>query len=347
MKPMKFDELIGFESDDLVMAWDVFKHSAYHIKNQKQNLRSACPVPKPFKDLCERATEVRTPKTQSEALDLWMRFFQPYQSIQQQAGKTAFLTAYFEPILKGSLKQTPEFSEPVLALTEAGAIDTKDPSNYPERAKIDAGALANQTKALVWLKDAIEVFMVQVQGSARIELSDGSRKRLIYAGRNGHPYTSIGKLLIDRGEISSSEISPQTIKQWVRKNGQGLHEAGRKLLHENKSYVFFDCVDDLLDDNGPIGGQGLSLTPLRSIAIDRHLWFYGLPIWIDAQLPWRGEQNDPFTRLMIAQDTGSAIIGDGRIDIFFGSGEQAGYRAGTIRHKANLVYLLPQMEWPQ
>ena len=168
---------------------------------------------------------------------------------------------------------------------------------------------------------------------------------MIYAGRNGHPYTSIGKILIERGEIAASDMSPEAIKHWVRQNGQGSNDAGRKLLHENKSYVFFDFAQDLAQDKGPIGGQGVSLTPMRSIAIDRHLWFYGLPIWVEAQLPWRTAKAEHFARLMIAQDTGSAIIGPSRIDLFFGSGEEAGERAGHIKHAAHLIYLQPKKDW--
>lgn len=343
MKPIEFKELVGFESDDLEQAWDVFKKSAHHIKNQSKNLRQARLTPKPFLDLCLNVSEIKSPKSRGEACDLWMRYFQPYQSSDRTIREAAFVTAYFEPILKGSLQKTREYSEPILGLPDQTARTSGAKHILPERAMIDAGCLGDQAKPLVWLQDAIEVFMVQVQGSARVELTDGTQKRLIYAGRNNHPYTSIGKLLIDREEIPLSAISPETIREWVRKQGQGPEGPGRKLLHENKSYVFFDLVEDFGHESGPIGGQGISLTPLRSIAIDRHLWFYGLPIWIEAQLPWDREEKDHFARLMIAQDTGSAIIGGGRIDIFFGSGEQAGVRAGQIRHQANLVYLLPKM----
>jgi membrane-bound lytic murein transglycosylase A len=344
LRPLQFKEIIGFESDNLVLAWDVFRKSAFHINNQDQNLRQDSGASDLFKHICARAIEIKSPQTSSEACDLWMRFFQPYQSLDPDPSPRGFVTAYYEPILKGSLFQTADYSEPVLAFADPTCAHKANSSLWPDRAHIDAGVLADQTKVLVWLKDAVEVFIVQVQGSARIELSDGSQRRLIYAGRNGHLYSSIGKILIERGEIAASDMSSEAIKHWVRQNGQGPQDAGRKLLHENKSYVFFDFAQDLAQDEGPIGGQGISLTPLRSIAIDRHHWFYGLPIWVEAHLPLRTAQEEHFARLMIAQDTGSAIIGEERIDLFFGSGVAAGERAGEIKHPAHLIYLLPKME---
>jgi len=183
-----------------------------------------------------------------------------------------------------------------------------------------------------------------VQGSARVRLADGSLLRLAYAGRNGHPYTSIGRILIDTGEIAEADMSLATLKQWIRAHGQNPGDAGALLMHRNKSYVFFSLHEECEPARGPIGGQGISLTALRSIAVDRAIWTYGLPFWIAADLPWRGSSPSPFRRLMIAQDTGSAITGPARADIFFGSGDDAGARAGDIRHAGDVVVFLPAAE---
>ena len=172
-----------------------------------------------------------------------------------------------------------------------------------------------------------------MQGSARLRLADGRKARLVYDGRNGQPYTSIGRLLIEAGEIPEREMSLARLKAWLRANGLKPGDKGRAIMQRNASYVFFRLVEDVDPALGPIGGAGIALTPLRSIAVDRALWSYGLPFWIDAALPWESDELSPFRRLMVAHDTGSAIVGPARADIFFGAGEAAGARAGAIRHR--------------
>jgi membrane-bound lytic murein transglycosylase A len=228
---------------------------------------------------------------------------------------------------------------------------------------------------LVWLRDAVEVFMIQVQGSAKVRLADGQWLRLVYAGRNGQPYTSIGRILVDEGHIHAADMSLAALKGWIRARGQKFGEPGRALMQQNRSYVFFAAQSCADLEEGPIGGAGVSLSPLRSIAVDRTIWSYGLPFWIEADIPWtrafssevdagsrkenaskqesrtsfrfhRNEKGSsggpsPFRRLMIAQDTGSAILGPARADLYFGSGDEAGRLAAGIRHPARIVVLLP------
>ena len=166
--------------------------------------------------------------------------------------------------------------------------------------------------------------------------------RLTYAGRNGHPYTSIGRLLAERGEVAPGAMSLDWLKGWLRAHGQNPGEAGRALMARNASYIFFSA-GPLTGQDGPTGGAGVPLTTLRSIAVDRSRWSYGLPFWIDAVLPWRGTNPSRLRRLMIAQDTGSAIVGPARADLFFGSGPEAGHRAGDIRHRGRFVVLQPKL----
>lgn len=239
-------------------------------------------------------------------------------------------------------RRTRNFTAPVRGRPD----NLNAPAPYPDRAAIEAGAIERRTAAIVWLRDRVEVFLAQVQGSARVRLADGSLLRLAYAGRNGRAYTSIGRILIDSGEIAEADMSLATLKQWIRAHGQKPGDAGALLMHHNKSYVFFSLHEEYEPTRGPIGGQGISLTALRSIAVDRAIWSYGLPFWIAADLPWRGSSPSPFRRLMIAQDTGSAITGPARADIFFGSGDDAGARAGDIRHAGDVVVLLPAEEAP-
>ena len=185
---------------------------------------------------------------------------------------------------------------------------------YDDRAAIEQ----ERRDPLVWLRDAVEAFLVQVQGSAQVEFTDGRRARLAYDGRNGLPYTSIGQVLIEAGEIAESAMSLASLKDWLRSE----RERGLALMRRNRSFVFFKLVEDFDPDLGPVAGAGVALTRLRSIAIDRAIWAYGLPFWIDAELPWAEERPSPFRRLTIAQDTGSAIVGPARADLFFGSGER-------------------------
>ena len=265
-----------------------------------------------------------------------------------------FLTGYYEPCVPASRVQTEAFAWPILArptdLVTFGADPPpvafpKDVSGakrlsdgslvpYPDRAQIEA----ERRDPIVWVRDAVEAFLIQVQGSAQVEFPDRSRARLAYAGRNGLPYTSIGKILIEAGEMAEGDMSLASLKAWLR------HDSARGLatMRRNRSFVFFELVDDFDPDLGPIAGAGVSLTPLRSIAVDRTMWAYGLPFWIDAKLPWADETPRPFRRLMIAQDTGSAIVGAARADLFFGSGDKAGARAGAIRHPAEFIVLLPR-----
>ena len=209
---------------------------------------------------------------------------------------------------------------------------------YADRAQIEA----ERRDPIVWVRDAVEAFLIQVQGSAQVEFPDRSRARLAYDGRNGLPYTSIGKILIETGKIAESDMSLASLKAWLRRDGA----RGLEVMRRNRSFVFFQLVEDFDPDLGPTAGAGVPLTPLRSIAVDRTVWAYGLPFWIDAELPWADETPRLFRRLMIAQDTGSAIVGAARADLFFGSGERAGARAGAIRHPAEFVVLLPRGDEP-
>ncbi len=339
---LSFADLAGFGDDDHLAAFQVFARSCAAIAAKKSPLRNGPPATPALNAIANAALcqEVWEP---AQARRFFERHFRPCQ-VSACAGvrNAGFLTGYYEPIVDGSLTRTREFTAPVL-----GRPDNLNAlARYPDRGAIEAGAIERHAAPIVWLRDPVEVFLVQVQGSARVRLADGGLLRLAYAGRNGHPYTSIGRILIDTGEIAEADMSLATLKQWIRAHGQNPGDAGAALMHRNKSFVFFSRHEECEPAPGPIGGQGISLTALRSIAIDRAIWTYGLPFWIAPDLPWRGSSSSPFRRLMIAQDTGSAITGPARADIFFGSGDDAGARAGDIRHAGDVVVLLPAAEAP-
>ena len=335
--PVAFDDLPGYGQDDHLAAFEVFRLSARSIAQGAPELRNALPAPPSLIAICQKALQ-QSASSAAEARRFFETHFIPCR-IQAGEEPSAFLTGYYEPVVPGSLVRTENFTEPVFARPP----DLEQISPYPARAEIEALG-PTRFQPLVWLADAIEVFMIQVQGSAAVDLGDGRRIRLTYAGRNGQAYASIGRALIEAGEIAPDEMSLARLKQWVRDKGQAPGEPGRALLHRNRSYIFFSMDESPARAQGPIGGAGVPLTPLRSVAVDRSLWPYGLPVFVDAVLPWADGGPSPFQRLMIGQDTGSAILGPARLDLFMGSGDAAGVVAGNIRHRAGLYILLPRDE---
>ncbi|MGH6836374.1 MAG: murein transglycosylase A [Methylocella sp.] len=340
---LSFADLGDFGRDDHLEAFQVFARSCEANAAKKSPLRNGAPAIPALDAIAHEALrqDVREP---AQARQFFESHFRPFRVAAKHpfASDAGFLTGYYEPIVEGSSLRTRDFTAPLLSWPDSrNAL-----ASYPDRASIEAGAIERHTAPIIWLRDQVEAFFVQVQGSARVRLEDGGLRRCVYAGRNGHPYTSIGRILIDTGEIAEADMSLATLKHWIRAHGQNPGDAGAALMHRNKSYVFFSLHEECEPAHGPIGGQGISLTALRSIAVDRAVWTYGLPFWIAADLPWRGSTPSPFRRLMIAQDTGSAIGGPARADIFFGSGDDAGARAGDIRHAGDVVVLLPAEEAP-
>jgi membrane-bound lytic murein transglycosylase A len=267
-----------------------------------------------------------------------------------------FLTGYYEPIVEGTRHKTDEHKHPLYRkppnLLPGGrmAIAAKPTGTgkkrsrrvlvpYHERAAIDDGVLAGRGLEICWLKDPIDSFFIHIQGSVRVKLDDGKLMRLNYVAQNGHPYVAVGKFLIERKVVSREEMSMRRIREWMEANPA----EGRELRRKNKSYVFFRETG-LAADEEPIGAQGVSLTPNRSIAVDRNLHIYGTPFFISGDLPIESDQPTTKVRkLMVAQDTGGAIIGPARADIYFGAGDEPAEIAGRMRHPGRFVMLVPNV----
>jgi len=359
--PLAFEALDGFVDDDALAAFVAFRDGARFACAGAAPLRAARP-PSPRLMAVARAALAAANADAGAARHFFLDHFRPWRIVSAAPDGLGLLTGYYEPLIDASPTPTPEFRAPALARPRdlvsfapgegpqgfdpalAGVRRRADGTlvPYPDRATIEAQG----GEPVAWLADAVELFFAQVQGSARLRFADGREARLVYDGRNGRPYTSIGRLLIEEGEIAESEMSLARLKGWLRANGLAPGEKGRAILQRNASYVFFRRVDDVDPALGPIGGAGIALTPLRSIAVDRTLWSYGLPFWIDAALPWRSDAASPFRRLTIAHDTGSAIVGPARADIFFGGGDAAGGRAGAVRHRGAFVVLAPRGDEP-
>ena len=361
LEPVRFENLAGFGADDARAAFAAFLVSARALC---EGVAATRPARAPSPRLVAVARDALATEVDDDeaAQRFFSTRFQAFRVRSDMADGAGFLTGYYEPLIKGSRTRTATFTAPILArppdlvafaagtapdgfdaaLTGAQRLADGALRPYPERVAIEAAG----GEAILWLEDAVEVFLAQVQGSARVVLPGGHQVRLAYDGRNGQPYTSIGRLLIEAGEITERDMSLARLKGWLRANGLGLGEAGRTLMQRNRSYIFFKLEEAFDAALGPTGGAGLPLTPLRSIAVDRSVWAYGTPFWIEAELPWRNECASPFRRLMVAQDTGSAILGAARADIFFGGGEAAGTRAGDIRHRGTFTVLLPLGDEP-
>jgi membrane-bound lytic murein transglycosylase A len=240
----------------------------------------------------------------------------------------ALFTGYYEPELAGSTIRTPRFAYPIYRMPP----ELVPGSLWYSRAEIEErGLLRGRGLEIAWLDDPVEVYFLMVQGSGRIRLPDGSMIRVGYAGKNGQPYRSIGQELIRRGTHRMEDVSAQEIRAWVRANPA----AGAALLRENPSFVFFRKIKDLTADKGPIGAMTRSLTPMRSVAVDPDWTPLGAPIWVEKT------GADPWQRLLIAQDTGGAITGAQRADIFYGTGQDAGEAAGKVRDGGRMIVLLP------
>jgi len=307
-----------------------------------------------------RAADWRAPCAQAAAIPMGdhaaaKRFletaFRPFLASDEAAGPDGLFTGYYEPELRGSLTRSGAFTIPLRArpadlvmvdLGEfrpelrgqriAGSVVNGNLRPYPPRAGINQGAIDNRADVLVWVDDPVDAFFLEIQGSGRVVLQDGRVLRLGYAAKNGQPYVAIGRRLIERGALTREAVSMQSIRAWLSANPA----EARAVMETNPSYVFFR----VLDGDGPLGAEGVALTPGRSLAVDRSLIAMGMPLWLDAE--------DPLTpgarirRTMMAQDTGGAIRGAVRGDVFWGAGADAAERAGKMRSPGRYWLLLPQ-----
>jgi membrane-bound lytic murein transglycosylase A len=243
------------------------------------------------------------------------------------SAEDALFTGYFEPELAGSRERTARFTVPIYRRPP----ELPEGRHWATRAEIEReGLLAGRGLEIAWLADPVDTFFLQVQGSGRIRLEDDTVIRVGYGGRNGHEYRSIGQELVHRGILPAHRVSAGRIRDWARRNP----EAGRALLYHNPSYVFFREVA-VAPDTGPLGAMNRPLTPLRSLAVDPAHVPLGAPVWVEKA------GRAPLSRLMVAQDTGSAIKGAQRGDVFYGSGEAAGRAAGAVKDPGRMVVLLP------
>ncbi len=337
-----FTQLSGWNKDNSAAAMSAFMRSCDSFDKMEAGKTVgsgilAAPV-EIWQEICRDARKVAVGDV-SQAKVFFSRNFVPLR-LRQGKQQSALLTGYFEPLLYGSREKKGRYRFPIYKLPpEISVVRSAQvaatPSSYFSRREIDEGALAGRGLELLWVDDDIELFFLHIQGSGQVQLTDGTITRVGYAGKNNRPYHAIGKTLIERGALTKDNVSMLTIKHWLWNHP---HEV-KSILWQNPSYIFFREISG----NGPIGSQGVALTPQRSLAVDPEIIPLGMPVFINTTLPSPPLQSpETFSHLLIAQDSGSAIKGALRGDIFFGSGNKEGIVAGFMKQRGEFTILVPR-----
>lgn len=358
--PVGFEQCTLWQQDDQAAAFAAFRRCAFQSLEKPYRSGSLGIDFSAFTPAYEAARNAVN-LDKSAARSFFENYFIPCL-ISSKDEKKGFVTGYYEPEVIASREKTSVYNHPLYQRPD-DLIDIDD-SNRPEgfdpyfafgrrigeteqpelqiqtyynRREIDQGALAGRDLEIAYLQNKADVFFIHVQGSARLKYSDGEVKRVTYAAKSGHPFSAIGKILADRGEIPLPDVTMQSIRKWIKQNPDKTDE----LLWNNRSYIFFRevAVDNPVD--GPIAAAKVPLIAGRSMAVDRLLHTFGTPFYVSST-GLTAFDNKPFHRLMIAQDTGSAIIGAARGDLFAGSGDAAGEVAGVIKHAADFYALIPR-----
>ena len=351
LKPVPFVMIAGWQDDDHAAALGAFRRSCKEISAGGR----AFERPVQFGGRRDQWLAMcRLADTAADVRGFFEENFQPL-IVNDPLRPQGLFTGYYEPEAEGSLEPSADYPVPIyrkpddlIAFGESvaaksglkyGRIAEGVPAAYFTRKEIEDGALAGRGLEIVWLKSWADAFFIHIQGSGRVRLPDGSLIRLAYAGKSGQPYTGIGPLLVERGAFTREEMSMQATRTWMEKD----EVAARALMWENKSFIFFREVEMADAALGPPGAQNVALTPRRSLAVDRSLWMFGTPVWLDTFTPSGSNgETAAFRHLMVAQDTGSAIKGHARGDVFWGVGEEAALIAGQMKSPGRMIVLLPK-----
>lgn len=355
LQAISFDNLEGWMDDDpsgLFEAMEACRRQINEIKPYRTGSLGLT-----VQDLLPLLEAAQSEKISSaaDARAFFQSHCRPFR-IRRTDGNPGFVTAFYEPEIMVSAVPNDEYRFPfyrrpddLVDLDEGnrpagladsymfGRLNAGGIGAYPDRRAIDEGFLSGRELEIAWAKSRIDVFFVHVQGAARLRYPDGTIGRITYAAKAGHPFSAIGRLLIERGEIERSEISMQAIRQWLGSHPDQVEE----VLWHNRSYIFFRQVPTPDLHTGPVAAAKVPLIAGRSLAVDRLIHTFGFPFFIRSENLVHLDDGNPFARLMLALDTGSAIVGPARGDIFTGSGDQAGELAGTVRHDADFSILLP------
>lgn len=362
-QPCRFEDLNGWQHDDHEAAFAAFVMSADHHFNQKPYPEREISISQTqFSEICRQAIGLKEGQNVTSAMA--KSFFEEHFTSHfiDDTEKTGFVTAYYEPEVRVSFRKTDEFRYPIyrqpddlksikhLTPKPSGVSPNFDFAKqvddgyeiYADRKAIDCGYLEGKGLEIAYAACRADVYFIHVQGSAKLIDDHGQTLRISYAAKTGHPYTSIGKILVERKIVTQEQVSMEAIRDWMVENMNASPHRVDEILWQNQSYIFFIGNNQLKDELGPVGAAKVQLIPKRSLAVDRSVHQFGLPIFVSTQSDVI-EGGSSFNRLMIAQDTGSAIVGASRGDIFIGSGESAGQIAGNVRQQAEFYILLPKI----
>ena len=348
LQPAAWADLPGWKDDDPAAAWPAFMQSCRGLAGKAHGVA--------WKRVCDAARAAEG-KPGFDARRFFETNLKPYALLAGDGNASGLVTGYYEPLLRGSRTRSKEFAQPVRGVPDdlltvdlaaifpelkdkrvRGRLEGNRVVPYWTRGEIEGRGDRLPAKTLLYVDDPVELFFLQVQGSGRVKLADGSIVRLNYGDHNGHPYQSIGRVLVDRGDLKLEEASMQGIQAWGRANPSRLPE----LLNANPSYVFFREVPNT--PGGPAGALGVPLTAERSIAVDPRSVPLGAPVFLATTRP---NSSRPLNRLVMAQDTGSAIKGAVRADFFWGFGKEAGEQAGRMKQTGRMWVLLPPEAAPK
>lgn len=352
LEPESFSALPGWAGDDHAAAYAAFRRSAFRALEKPYRTGTLGIEATAFAPAFAAARAMSAP-TAAEARTFFETHFRPFR-IRPRTG-AGFVTGFYEPVARASPVRTPEFTVPLyrrpddlVDLDDAARPAGMDPYfafgrktdagivEYFDRGEIERGALAGHGLEFAWLADKVDVFFIHVQGAARLVMPDGAERRVTYAAKSGHPFTGAGWVLVEKGELALADVTMQTIRAWFRAHPDRVDE----ILWRNRSFIFFRDAPVNDPTLGPVAAAKVPLAAGRSMAVDRLIHTFATPFYVDAPTltAFGGER---FSRLMIAQDTGSAIVGPARGDLFAGSGDAAGKIAGVVRNAADFHILVP------
>jgi len=338
--PVAWSSLRNWNADHQGAAWQGFLKSCEKLRERQ------------WQEVCALA-EGSGELSDAEARAFFETHFEA-RPIYAEGGETqGLITGYYEPLLKGSWERSDEFRYPLYGVPEdllvvdlgavypqlknlrlRGKLDGNRVVPYYDRAQLDDDRELLQGREILWVNSPVDLFFLHVQGSGLVELTDGSVVAVGYAEQNGHPYQSIGRVLVEMGELQQQDVTLFTIREWLKANPS----RAARILASNPSYVFFELRDAAAA--APTGALNVTLTPRRSIAVDRNVIPLGAPVWLQTTLPDAAQS--PLNQLMLAQDTGGAIKGHVRADVFWGRGDEAERMAGLMKQQGELFVLLPR-----
>lgn len=356
LQPVPYSSLSGWTEGKNNSAFRAFVQSCRQMREDNRAF-SKKPVfggeVENWQGVCDAAHQLGETPTAAQIRQFFETGFMALR-VKDAKIKDGLFTGYYEPVVEGDLVKSKTYCVPVyakpadlvsfndseseIAGVSYGRYVNKKPTAYFTRQEIEEGALAGRNLEILWLKSPIDAFFMQIQGSGRVRLPNGNFVRLAYAAKTGLPYTPVGAELVKTGEIEKDKVSMQTIRHWME--AYPKHAVG--LRRKNKSFVFFRRLDEQHSQSGPIGAQGVPLTPQVSLAIDRRYWPFGMPVWLETGVLQAGSTApSPWSKLLIAQDTGSAIRGMARGDVFWGAGKNAAHIAGHMKSAGEMTVLLP------